>query len=94
MSGHTPGPWVARGLLICDASANIIAEVYVETGKLTQAHADARVGAVAPELLAACREAADLVRNHAGFHGDAETISEFGAVLARLNDAIAKATQV
>lgn len=53
---HTPGPWRQDGRLVIDTRDDAVAMVNVAR-EVTTAHADARLIAVAPDLLAALRDA-------------------------------------
>ena len=66
---HTPGPWKIEGDNIYGPNGQRIADVW--SGYEDEIHADARLIAAAPELLAALREMVA---------GDAEAIKEAEAI--------------
>jgi hypothetical protein len=88
MSAHTPGEWGigGQGWVIVDASGKWIADTRTVNRKVQEEHANARLIAAAPELLAALRWA------HARFIAGQNLDLEDAPLVAELEAAIAKAT--
>lgn len=95
MSQHTPGPWTADDTAtVRNADGWIVAEVLGGGAGVPEMHPNARLIAVAPDLLEALKR---MSARYGTFHGGSGTVIEFDepadSPVAQARAAIAKAAQ-